>query len=67
LQFAGLDEADWMTDRSQACARTSSQGRPSFSGMHVADDGLVRWTLYRCGHVLAQMVTAKPQPPLIDS
>jgi len=24
--------------------------------MHVGDEGLVRWTLYRCGHVHAQVV-----------
>jgi hypothetical protein len=24
--------------------------------MHVSDEGLVRWTLYRCGHVLTEIV-----------
>jgi hypothetical protein len=23
----------------------------TLTGMHPDDDGLVRWTLYRCGHV----------------
>jgi hypothetical protein len=31
--------------------------------MHVADDGLLRWTLYRCGHVHTQVAFAdEPQP-----
>jgi len=35
--------------------------------MHVADDGVVMWTLYRCGHVLTQGVADEPQPQPIDS
>jgi hypothetical protein len=26
------------------------------SGLHPGADGLVRWTLYRCGHVLQEIV-----------
>jgi len=36
--------------------------------MHVSDDGLVRWTLYRCGHVHTQVVPEDaPQPQPIGS
>lgn len=40
-------------------------GRPgsSLSGIHVSDEGLVRWTLYRCGHVVTHVVIDDaPQP-----
>lgn len=31
--------------------------------MHVSDEGLVRWTLYRCGHVVTHVVIDDaPQP-----
>jgi len=26
------------------------------SGVHPSSDGLVRWTLYRCGHVRQEIV-----------
>jgi hypothetical protein len=26
------------------------------SGMHPGNDGLVRWTLYRCGHLISRIV-----------
>jgi hypothetical protein len=37
------------------CERCGRPG-PSLSGFHPEDDGLVRWTLYRCGHVITEVV-----------
>jgi len=28
----------------------------SLSGLHPSDAGIVRWTIYRCGHVTTQFV-----------
>lgn len=28
----------------------------SLSGLHPSDAGIVRWTIYRCGHVTTQIV-----------
>ncbi|MGZ8580506.1 MAG: hypothetical protein ACXWW9_04415 [Actinomycetota bacterium] len=44
-----------MTDPIPFCERCGRPG-PSLSGMHVGDEGIVRWTLYRCGHVHTQIV-----------
>lgn len=44
-----------MTPDVPFCERCGRPG-PSLSGMHVSDEGLVRWTLYRCGHVLTEIV-----------
>jgi len=36
--------------------------------MHVADDGIQRWALYRCGHVHSQVVIVdEPHPQPIGS
>lgn len=56
-----------MTDPVPFCEQCGRPG-PSLSGMHVSDDGLVRWTLYRCGHVHTQVVPEDaPQPQPIGS
>ena len=44
-----------MTDPVPFCERCGRPGQ-SLSGMYVGDEGLVRWTLYRCGHVHTQVV-----------
>jgi hypothetical protein len=28
----------------------------SLTGMHPGDDGLVRWTIYRCGHTRTEIL-----------
>lgn len=44
-----------MTDAVPFCERCGRPG-PSLSGVHPGSDGLVRWTLYRCGHVRQEIV-----------
>jgi hypothetical protein len=44
-----------MTEAIPFCGRCGRPG-PSLSGLHPGTDGLVRWTLYRCGHVLQEIV-----------
>lgn len=39
-----------MTNSIPFCETCGRVG-PSISGFHPNDEGLVRWTLYRCGHV----------------
>ena len=34
----------------------------SLTGMHPDDDGLVRWTLYRCGHVRTLIDVGADEP-----
>ena len=56
-----------MTDPIPFCEQCGRPG-PSLSGVHVGDEGLVRWTLYRCGHVHTQVVLEDaPQPQPIGS
>ena len=43
-QAARMDEPTPFCD---TCGRVGV----TLTGMHPDDDGLVRWTLYRCGHV----------------
>lgn len=44
-----------MDDRVPFCEECGRVGT-GLSGLHVDDTGLVRWTLYRCGHVTTQIV-----------
>lgn len=53
-----------MSDAVPFCQRCGRPG-PSISGMHPRDEGIVRWTLYRCGHVHSEIVlddASQPQP-----
>jgi hypothetical protein len=34
----------------------------TLTGMHPDDDGLVRWTLYRCGHVRTLIDVGADEP-----
>jgi hypothetical protein len=34
----------------------------SLTGMHPSDDGLVRWALYRCGHVRTIVLVSDVEP-----
>jgi hypothetical protein len=36
------------------CTRCGRVG-PRLTGLHIDDDGLVRWTLYPCGHVTTEL------------
>ena len=48
------------------CQECGRPGPPSLSGMHPGDDGLVRWTLYRCGHMLTEIVLEDAEVPAAE-
>ena len=56
-----------MTDPVPFCKECGRPGPPSLSGMHPGDDGLVRWTLYRCGHMLTEIVLEDPTADASES
>lgn len=58
-----------MTDPVPFCERCGRPGA-TLSGMHPGDEGLVHWTLYRCGHmhtriVLDEELDALPTTPSV--
>ena len=61
-QAARMDEPTPFCDM---CGRVGV----SLTGMHPDDDGLVRWTLYRCGHVrtLIDVGADEPVAPPVGS
>ena len=43
-----------MTNQVPFCERCGRPG-PTLSGFHPREDGLVRWTLFRCGHMRTEV------------
>jgi hypothetical protein len=43
-----------MEPTSTYCERCGNTG-VELSGMHPGDDGLMRWTLFACGHMATQL------------